>query len=186
MYTKEDVQKIENDWKTNPRWKGIVRPYTGEDVVKLRGSIKIDHTLARLGAEKFGKLLKEEPFIRSLGAMTGTQAVQMVQAGLKAIYLSGWQVAGDMNDAHQTYPDQSLYPVQSVPHLIRRINQALLRMDQIDHMNNVKGTDWLAPIFADAEAGFGGPLNAFELVKSMIQEGAAAIHLDDKLSSLKK
>ena len=169
MYTPEEIVELENEWKTNPRWKGIVRPYKAEDVVRLRGSILIDRPLARIGAEKLWRLFQEEPFVRALGAVTGNQAVQMVQAGLKAIYVSGWQVAGDMNDALQTYPDQSLYPVQSVPHMITRIINALLRADQIDHMVNCCEMDWLAPIIADAEAGFGGPLNAFELVKSMIE-----------------
>lgn len=185
MYKKEDVAKLEKEWQS-PRWKGIVRPYSAEDVVRLRGSIVFDQPLAKHGAEKLWKLLSEKPFIRALGAMTGTQAVQMVEAGLEAIYLSGWQVAGDANDALETYPDQSLYPVTSVPTIIRRIQNAFIRRDQIDHMQNTNGRDWFAPIVADAEAGFGGPLNTLELVKSMIREGAAAIHLEDQLSSLKK
>lgn len=174
-----------NNWDSK-RWNGIKRPYKWEDVLKLRGTIAIDYTLAKKGAEKLWKLLSEEKFIRALGAMTGSQAVQQVQAGLKAIYVSGWQVAGDANDALQTYPDQSLYPTLSVPHLIKRINNALIRADQIQHLNNSGNIDWLTPIVADAEAGFGGPLNTFELVKAMIEEGAAAIHLEDQLSSLKK
>jgi isocitrate lyase len=186
MYTQAEVQELEQCWKDNPRWDGIVRNYSAEDVIKLRGSFQLDYTLARKGAEKLWRLFEEEPFIRALGAVTGNQAVQMVQAGLKAIYLSGWQVAGDNNDALQTYPDQSLYPVMSVPHLIRRLNNALMRADQIQHLANEEDFDWMAPIVADAEAGFGGPLNAFELVKSMIEAGAAAIHLEDQLSSLKK
>lgn len=187
MYTQEDIQKLQQDWETNPRWEGIVRTYNPEDVVRLRGSIQVEHTLARMGAERLWYLLKTEPFIRSLGAMTGSQAVQIVQAGLKAIYLSGWQVAGDANTALHTYPDQSLYPVDSVPTLIRRINNALLRADQIGHMQNEEECAyWFAPIIADAEAGFGGPLNTFELIKSMIEAGAAAVHLEDQLSSLKK
>lgn len=186
MYTKSDIEKLQNEWKTNARWKGITRPYSAEDVVKLRGSIHIEYTLAKLGAEKFWNLLKTEKLIKALGAMTGTQAVQQVQAGLKAIYLSGWQVAGDMNDALETYPDQSLYPVQSVPKVVKRINNAFQRMDQIDHLTNQKSIDWFAPIVADAEAGFGGPLNTFELIKALIKEGAAAVHLEDQLSSLKK
>ena len=186
MYTKKEVDELGKHWANDPRWKGLVRNYTPEEVVRLRGTIKLDHTLARLGTEKLWNLLKTEPFIRALGAQTGNQAVQMVQAGLKSIYLSGWQVAGDMNDALQTYPDQSLYPVMSVPHLLRRINNALMRADQIQHMENKGDIDWLVPIVADAEAGFGGPLNAFELIKSMIEAGAAAIHLEDQLSSLKK
>ncbi|CDZ81453.1 Isocitrate lyase [Candidatus Rubidus massiliensis] len=174
-----------NNWDSK-RWNGIKRPYKWEDVLKLRGTIAIDYTLAKKGAEKLWKLLSEEKFIRALGAMTGSQAVQQVQAGLKAIYVSGWQVAGDANDALQTYPDQSLYPTLSVPHLIKRINNALIRADQIQHLNKSGNIDWLTPIVADAEAGFGGPLNTFELVKAMIEEGAAAIHLEDQLSSLKK
>lgn len=186
MYTKEDIQSLENEWKTKSRWKGITRQYSAEDVIKLRGSIKIDYPIARIGAEKLWNLFETEPFIRSLGAMSGNQAVQMVQAGLKAIYASGWQVAADANDASQTYPDQSLYPHLSMPHLIKRINNALIRADQIQHMKNEDSVDWFAPIIADAEAGFGGTLNAFELVKAMIEAGASAIHLEDQLSSQKK
>lgn len=187
MYTEKEIKELEQDWKTNPRWNGIKRPYSAEEVVKLKGSIHIDRPLARIGAQKLWNILKSEPFIRALGAMTGGQAVQQVQAGLKAIYVSGWQVAGDMNDADQTYPDQSLYPVTSVPHLIKRIYNALIRADQIEHLHNhSKHIDWFVPVIADAEAGFGGPLNAFELVKAMIEQGAAAIHLEDQLSSLKK
>jgi isocitrate lyase len=186
MYTQEDVKELEKYWKTDPRWKGITRTYKAEDVVRLRGSLKIEYPLACMGCWKLWNYFKNEPFLRALGAVTGNQAVQMVQAGLKAIYVSGWQVAGDMNDAMHTYPDQSLYPVLSVPHLITRINNALLRADQIQHMENRNEVDWLVPIVADAEAGFGGPLNAFELVKAMIQAGASAIHLEDQLSSLKK
>ena len=188
MYTKEQVEKLGKAWQSNHRWEGILRTYTPEDVVRLQGSVKVEHTLARMGAEKLWNLFKTEPFVRSLGAMTGSQAVQMVQAGLKAIYLSGWQVAGDANTALHTYPDQSLYPVDSAPTLIRRINNALMRADQIQHMENSDEDqiDWFAPIVADAEAGFGGPLNTFELIKSMIEAGAAAVHLEDQLSSLKK
>lgn len=186
MYTQEQGEELKNHWATDPRWAGLRRDYTAEDVIRLQGSVKIEHTLARLGAEKLWKLLETEPYIRSLGAVTGNQAVQMVQAGLKAIYVSGWQVAGDNNDAYQTYPDQSLYPVMSVPHLIRRINNSFIRADQIQHMANEGEVDWFVPIVADAEAGFGGALNTFELVKAMIAEGAAAIHLEDQLSSLKK
>jgi isocitrate lyase len=186
MYTKKDVQELDNYWKTDHRWKDIERSYKAEDVVKLRGSLKIEYPLACMGTWKLWNLFKNEPFVRALGALTGNQAVQMVQAGLKAIYVSGWQVAGDMNDALHTYPDQSLYPVQSVPHMITRINNALLRADQVQHMENRGEIDWLVPIVADAEAGFGGPLNTFELIKAMIQAGAAAIHLEDQLSSLKK
>lgn len=186
MYTKKEVDQLAKDWITNPRWKDIHRPYQAEDVIRLRGSRKIDYTAAREGAELLWKYLSEKPFIRALGAMTGTQAVQMVEAGLEAIYVSGWQVAGDMNDAHETYPDQSLYPVQSVPHLIRRIQNAFTRRDEIDHMQNKINKNWFQPIVADAEAGFGGPLNTLELVKSMIKEGVSGIHLEDQLSSLKK
>ena len=186
MYTQLDIQKLEKEWKDNPRWKGILRPYSAEEVVRLRGSIPIAYTLAQLGAEKLWNLLSREKYIKTLGAMTGTQAVQVVQAGLQAIYLSGWQVAADMNDAYETYPDQSLYPAESAPKLVKRINNALLRMDQIDHLKNHHPVDWLAPIVADAEAGFGGPLNTFELIKSFIKEGTAGIHLEDQLSSIKK
>lgn len=186
MYTQADVDQVQKEWKQSPRWKGIVRPYKAEEVVKLRGSKVWDCALARAAAEKLWKLLEKETFVRALGAQSGCQAVQMVQAGLKAIYLSGWQVAADANDAIQTYPDQSLYPWQSVPHMIRRINNAFTRADQIEHMENKTQSDWFAPIIADAEAGFGGVLNAFELCKAMIAEGVAAIHLEDQLSSLKK
>ncbi len=186
MYKKEEIDQLSKEWMTNPRWKGILRPYSAEDVVRLRGSRHIEYTAARQGAELLWHYLSTKPFIRALGAMTGTQAVQMVEAGLEAIYLSGWQVAGDMNDANETYPDQSLYPVLSVPHVIKRIQNAFTRRDEIDHMQNIKGRNWFQPIIADAEAGFGGPLNTIELVKAMIKEGASAIHLEDQLSSLKK
>ncbi len=186
MYTETDIKKLAEEWRSSPRWKGIQRDYGAEEVVRLRGSLQIDYPVARMGAEKLWKHLSSDSFIRALGAMTGLQAVQQVQAGLKAIYVSGWQIAADANDALQTYPDQSLYPTQSGPHLIRRIVNALSRADQIQHMENNGHTDWFVPIVADAEAGFGGPLNAFELVKSMIEAGAAAIHLEDQLSSLKK
>lgn len=179
-------EELEKHWKEDPRWKGIKRGYKAEDVLRLRGSLKIDHTLATLGAKKLWKLLSEEPFVRSLGALTGNQAVQQVQAGLKSIYISGWQVAADQNDSFETYPDLSLYPIMSVPHMIRRIQKALIRADQIDHLQGTKKIDWFVPIVADAEAGFGGALNTFELIKAMIQEGVAAIHLEDQLSSLKK
>jgi len=182
----KQVEALQNDWATNPRWAGIQRPYPAEDVVKLRGSLQLDHTLARLGAERLWKLLHEDRFVRALGALTGNQAVQQVQAGLKAIYLSGWQVAGDANDALTMYPDQSLYPVTSVPTVIRKINNALMRADQIQHMEGKDDLYYFAPIVADAEAGFGGPLNTFELIKAMIEAGAAGVHLEDQLSSLKK
>jgi isocitrate lyase len=182
----QQAEELKNDWDTNPRWKGIYRPYKPEEVVKLRGSIQLDHTLARMGAERLWNLLHTEPFIRALGALTGNQAVEMAQAGLKAIYLSGWQVAGDANDALTMYPDQSLYPVTSVPTVLRKINNALMRADQIQHMEEKDDVYYFAPIVADAEAGFGGPLNTFELIKGMIEAGAAGIHLEDQLSSLKK
>jgi isocitrate lyase len=169
------------------RWEGIERPYSQEDVERLRGSVKVEHTLARLGAERLWQLLNDKPYVNALGAMSGGQAVQMVKAGLKAIYLSGWQVAADANVAGQTYPDQSLYPSNSAPALVRRLNQALLRADQIEHAEgNGTGRHWLAPIVADAEAGFGGPLNAFELMRSMIEAGAAGVHFEDQLASEKK
>ena len=177
---------LEMDWRTNPRWAGITRPYTAEDVERLRGSIHIEHTLARLGAERLWNLLHSERFVAALGAMSGNQAVQQVGAGLKAIYVSGWQVAADANDAGQTYPDQSLYPANSVPTLVRRLNQALVRADQIHHSEGRSETYWFAPLVADAEAGFGGNLNAFELMKAMIEAGAAGVHFEDQLSSAKK
>jgi isocitrate lyase len=186
MYSQKEISDLEKEWSTNPRWKGITRTYTAEDVIKLQGSTHIDYTLARIGSEKLWNLFQKEPFIRALGALSGNQAVQMVQAGLKAIYASGWQVAADANDAAQTYPDQSLYPCLSMPHLIQRINNALMRADQIEHMKNGDKHDWFAPIVADAEAGFGGPLNTYELIRSMIEAGASAIHLEDQLSSVKK
>ncbi len=168
------------------RWAGIDRPYTHEAVERLRGSVQIEHTLARLGSQRLWQLLADEPYVAALGAMTGGQAVQMVKAGLKAIYLSGWQVAADANLSGHTYPDQSLYPANSAPALVRRLNNALLRADQIEHGEGVNGTHWLAPIVADAEAGFGGPLNAFELMKGMIEAGAAGVHFEDQLASEKK
>ncbi len=174
--------------KTSPnsRWRGIERPYTAADVARLRGTVRIEYSLARQGAEKFWRLLETEPVVGALGCMTGNQAVQAVQAGLKAIYLSGWQVAGDANSAGEMYPDQSLYPVDSVPQVVERINNALLRTDQIHHLDGKSGTDWMAPIIADAEAGFGGNLNAFELTKALIKAGAAGVHFEDQLSSAKK
>ena len=179
-------QSLQNDWTTNPRWKGITRPYTQQDVERLRGTMQIEYTVARHGAERLWDLLHTESFVPSLGAMTGNQAVQQVKAGLPAIYVSGWQVAADANDAGQMYPDQSLYPVDSVPNLVRRINQALIRADQIHHSEGKNGIHWFAPCIADAEAGFGGNLNAFELMKAMIEAGAAAVHFEDQLSSAKK
>jgi isocitrate lyase len=168
------------------RWAGIERTYTAEDVERLRGSVLVEHTVARLGAERLWRLLHSESCVPALGAMTGGQAVQMVKAGLKSIYLSGWQVAADANLSGHTYPDQSLYPANSAPALVRRLNNALLRADQIDHAESRKGTYWLAPIVADAEAGFGGPLNAFELMKAMIDAGAAGVHFEDQLAAEKK
>ncbi len=182
------VAQLTNGWKNNQRWEGIARPYSAEDVVRLRGTVQIEYTLARLGAERLWKLLRTEPFIRTLSALSGGQAVQQVQAGLKAIYLSGWQVAADMNGAGQTYPDQSMYPADSVPTLVRRLNNALQRADQIAHAAGVseKMPYWYAPIVADAEAGFGGVLNAFELMEAMIEAGASAVHFEDQESAYKK
>jgi isocitrate lyase len=170
----------------NGRWKGIERPYSDEDAERLRGTVRVEHTLARLGAERLWELLHREPYVPTLGALTGGQAVQMVKAGLKAIYLSGWQVAADANLAGHTYPDQSLYPSNSGPALVRRLNNALLRADQIHAAEGDTSTFWMAPIVADAEAGFGGPLNAFEVMKAMIEAGAAGVHFEDQLSSEKK
>ncbi|GLB61098.1 isocitrate lyase [Cytobacillus sp. NCCP-133] len=182
----ERVRQLQGSWEMNERWNGIERPYTAEDVIKLRGSIDIEHTLARHGAEKLWKLVNEEDFINALGALTGNQAVQQVKAGLKAIYLSGWQVAADANLSGNMYPDQSLYPANSVPSVVKRINQALQRADQIHHMEGDNSIDWFAPIVADAEAGFGGQLNVFELMKGMIESGAGGVHFEDQLSSEKK
>ena len=173
-------------WETDSRWQGVTRPYSADDVLRLRGTVVVEHTLARLGAQRLWDLLHSEDYVPTLGALTGNQAVQQVKAGLKAIYLSGWQVAADANLAGQMYPDQSLYPANSVPMVVKRINQALMRADQIDHMEGKTGTHWLAPIVADAEAGFGGPLNVFELMKSMIEAGAAGVHFEDQLASEKK
>ena len=179
---------LTNNWQTSPRWRGITRPYTQQDVNRLRGSFEIEHTLARRGAEQLWNLLHDETesYVPALGAMTGNQAVQQVKGGLKAIYVSGWQVAADANNAGQMYPDQSLYPADSVPNLVRRINQALLRADQIHHAEGNDDVNWLPPLIADAEAGFGGNLNAFELMKAMIEAGAACVHFEDQLSSAKK
>lgn len=180
------VTEMSREWNSNPRWEGIERPYTPEDVARLRGSLGIEYTLARVGAERLWNLLHSEDYVAALGALTGNQAVQQVQAGLKAIYLSGWQVAGDANLAGQMYPDQSLYPVNSVPNVVRAINNALMRADQIHHAEGKNGMYWFAPIVADAEAGFGGNLNAFELMKAMIDAGASGVHFEDQLSSAKK
>jgi len=181
-----EVQRIKRDWAENPRWKGVKRGYTAEDVQRLRGSLQIENTLARRGAERLWKMLHEKPFVHSLGAMTGNQAMQQVRAGVPAIYLSGWQVAADANDSLSMYPDQSLYAASSVPTVVKRINNALQRADQIDHAEGRHEIDWFAPIVADAEAGFGGVLNAFELMKSMIEAGAAGVHFEDQLASVKK
>src|SRR5687767_11810930 len=181
-----EAARLKKDWAENPRWKGIRRGYTAEDVVRLRGSVAIEHTLARRGADKLWKLLNEEPYVNTLGALTGNQALQQVKAGLKAIYLSGWQVAADANLAGEMYPDQSLYPANSVPMVVRRINNTFQRADQIQWSEGKDDIDYFAPIVADAEAGFGGVLNAFELMKSMIEAGAAGVHFEDQLASVKK
>ncbi len=186
MATREEqIRQLEESWKAE-RWDGIKRPYSAEDVVRLRGSVVVEHTLATMGAERLWDLINNEDYINALGALTGNQAMQQVKAGLKAIYLSGWQVAADANLAGQMYPDQSLYPVNSVPQVVKRINQALQRADQIQHAEGKGDTYWFAPIVADMEAGFGGPLNVFELMKAMIEAGAAGVHLEDQLASEKK
>ena len=182
----QQITALEKDWAENPRWKGIKRGYSAADVVRLRGSIQPEHTLARRGAEKLWNLVNTEPFVNTLGALTGNQAMQQVKAGLKAIYLSGWQVAGDANSAGEMYPDQSLYPANSVPMVVRRINNTFTRADQIQWSEGKNDVDFFAPIVADAEAGFGGVLNAFELMKSMIDAGAAGVHFEDQLASVKK
>jgi isocitrate lyase len=181
-----EVQALEQDWAQSPRWKGVKRGYSAEDVVRLRGSLRVEHTLAKRGAEKLWKRTQEMPFVNSLGALTGNQAVQQVKAGVPAIYLSGWQVAADANDSLQMYPDQSLYAVSSVPTVVRRINNALARADQIQWMEGTGEIDYFAPIVADAESGFGGVLNAYELMRSMIEAGAAGVHYEDQLASVKK
>lgn len=183
---KNRVEGLKNDWESNSRWEGVKRPYSAEDVIRLRGSIDIEYTLAQKGADKLWSLLNQEDYVNALGALTGNQAVQQVKAGLKAIYLSGWQVAADANLAGQMYPDQSLYPANSVPNVVKRINQALQRADQIYFSEGNEDIDWFAPIIADAEAGFGGQLNVFELMKAMIEAGASAVHFEDQLSSEKK
>src|SRR6476619_5516031 len=182
----QQIAALQKDWAENPRWKGIKRGYTAADVVRLRGSLPIEHTLARRGAEKLWDLVNNEPYVNALGALTGNQAMQQVKAGLKAIYLSGWQVAGDANVAGEMYPDQSLYPANSVPAVVRRINNTFQRADQIQWSEGKNEVDFFAPIVADAEAGFGGVLNAFELMKSMIEAGAAGVHFEDQLASVKK
>ncbi|MEW6729954.1 MAG: isocitrate lyase [Acidobacteriota bacterium] len=178
--------RITENWQSDKRWQGITRPYTAEDVERLSGSLQIKYTLAEMGAKRLWELLHNEDYITALGALTGNQAIQQVKAGLKAIYLSGWQVAADANDAGQMYPDQSLYPADSVPNVVRKINNALMRADQIHHSKGENGIHWFAPIVADAEAGFGGCLNAFELMKALIEAGAAAVHFEDQLASAKK
>jgi isocitrate lyase len=181
-----NLLNLENEWRSNPRWGGVTRPYSASDVEKLRGSIQIEHTLARVGAERLWKLFQDEPHVFALGAVTGNQAIQQVRAGLQAVYVSGWQAAADANSAGQMYPDQSLYPVDTVPNLVRHINQSLIRADQIDRSEGNQETHWFAPIVADAEGGFGGNLNAFELMKAMIEAGAACVHFEDQLSTIKK
>ncbi|TCP70032.1 isocitrate lyase [Baia soyae] len=182
----DQLTLLKQEWELNPRWNGIVRPYQAEEVLKLRGSLVIEHTLAKKGAERLWDLMHQDPFVRALGALTGNQAVQQVKAGLKAIYLSGWQVAADANLSGHMYPDQSLYPANSVPSVVKRINQALQRADQVEHVEGKSERYWFAPIVADAEAGFGGPLNVFELMKGMIEAGAAGVHFEDQLASEKK
>ncbi len=182
----ESIRALEQDWADNPRWKGVRRTYSAADVVRLAGSVRVEHTLARRGAEKLWSLVNTEPFVNTLGALTGNQAMQQVKAGLKAIYLSGWQVAGDANIAGEMYPDQSLYPANSVPMVVKRINNTFTRADQIQWSEGKNDIDYFAPIVADAEAGFGGVLNAFELMKSMIDAGAAGVHFEDQLASVKK
>jgi isocitrate lyase len=184
--TRLTAEQLKKDWEQNPRWKGVTRPYSAEEVVRLRGTVDIEYSLARQGAEKLWKYMHEMPFVNALGALTGNQAMQQVKAGLNAIYLSGWQVAGDANLAGEMYPDQSLYPANSVPAVVRKINRTLLRADQIYHAEGNDSIDWLKPIVADAEAGFGGVLNAFELMKDMIDAGASGVHFEDQLSSAKK
>ena len=184
--TSDTAKQLAHDWESNTRWHGVSRPYSADDVVRLRGTVQVEHTLARMGAEKLWRYIQEEPFVNALGALTGNMAMQQVKAGLKAIYLSGWQVAGDANLSGEMYPDQSLYPVNSVPSVVRRINRTLLRADQINHAEGKSDIDFMQPIVADAEAGFGGVLNAFELMKDMIDAGAAGVHFEDQLSSAKK
>ena len=186
MNREQEVAALKKDWAANPRWQGIKRGYSAEDVVRLRGSLKIEYTLAKTGAEKLWKMCNEKPFVNSLGALTGNQAMQQVKAGVPAVYLSGWQVAADANDSLSMYPDQSLYAVSSVPTVVKRINNALARQDQIQTMEGKGDVDWFAPIVADAEAGFGGVLNAHELMRAMIEAGAAGVHFEDQLASVKK
>jgi isocitrate lyase len=180
------AEQITLDWKNNDRWNGVERPYAAEDVMRLRGTVQVEHTLARRGAERLWRSIHDKPYVNALGALTGNQAMQQVKAGLQAIYLSGWQVAADANTAGAMYPDQSLYPVDSVPNVVRKINKTLLRADQIHHAEGKDNIDWLVPIVADAEAGFGGVLNAYELMTHMIESGAAGVHFEDQLASAKK
>ena len=182
----QQVEQLEQQWAEEKRWQGIVRDYSAADVVKLRGSLQVEHTLARAGAERLWELLQGEEHVATFGALTGAQAVQMVRAGLQAIYLSGWQVAGDANSAGHTYPDQSLYPSDSVPNLVKRLNNALMRADQVSRLEGLSDIHWYAPIVADAEAGFGGPIHAFELMRNMIEAGAAGVHFEDQLAAEKK
>ena len=186
MTTLKTAEQIQHEWNTDPRWAGITRNYTAADVVRVRGTIPVEHSIAKIGAEKLWRYLHEKDFVNALGALTGNQAMQQVKAGLNAIYLSGWQVAADANLAGQMYPDQSLYPADSVPAVVKRINNALLRADQLHHAEGDDSIDFLQPIVADAEAGFGGVLNAFELMKAMIEAGAAGVHFEDQLASVKK
>ena len=186
MTTLKTAEQIQHEWNTDPRWAGITRNYSAADVVRLRGTIPVEHSIAKIGAEKLWRYLHEKDFVNALGALTGNQAMQQVKAGLNAIYLSGWQVAADANLAGQMYPDQSLYPADSVPAVVKRINNALLRADQLHHAEGDDSIDFLQPIVADAEAGFGGVLNAFELMKAMIEAGAAGVHFEDQLASVKK
>lgn len=186
MTMMEEATQLQKDWETNPRWNSVTRTYSAEDVLRLRGSVQIEYTLAKLGSQRLWELLHSEHHVKALGALTGNQAVQQVKAGLQAIYLSGWQVAADANLSGNMYPDQSLYPANSVPHVVKRINQALQRADQIHHSEGNHDINWYAPIVADAEAGFGGHLNVFELMKQMIESGAAGVHFEDQLSSEKK
>jgi isocitrate lyase len=186
MNKTEFVDQLNKDWLESPRWAGIKRRYSAEEVFRLKGTVVRGHSLAKSGAERLWKLFNDEKYIHALSAVTGNQAIQLVKAGLKAIYVSGWQVAADMNNSLRMYPDQSLYPSDSVPYLLKRINNSLMRADQIHHMKNDHSTYWMAPLVADAEAGFGGALHAFEIMKEMIEEGAAGVHFEDQLSSVKK
>ncbi|MCE2927829.1 MAG: isocitrate lyase, partial [Rickettsiales bacterium] len=186
MKTLKTAKELEQDWKNSPRWKGVSRPYSADEVVRLRGTIAIEHSIARQTSEKLWRFMHTMPYVNALGALTGNQAMQQVKAGLKAIYLSGWQVAADANLAGQMYPDQSLYPADSVPAVVKKINNCLMRADQLHHAEGKDDIDWLMPIVADAEAGFGGSLNAFELMKGMIEAGAAGVHFEDQLASAKK